>query len=124
MLLLLLLFCALYTSTASVALGPVVERSAMVRAFNSTAHGSWNQSTSFANETSQDVRADSSPSVNETGQDLWNSSNTFLEQEFGLSFATYNDVSSLPSNFKSFAVEKLRLTRQVVVSRPMSTLEQ
>ncbi|CAF9939064.1 hypothetical protein IMSHALPRED_001193 [Imshaugia aleurites] len=63
----------------------------MVRAFNSTAHGSWNQSTSFANETSQDVRADSSPSVNETGQDLWNSSNTFLEQEFGLSFATYND---------------------------------
>ncbi|KAL9066628.1 MAG: hypothetical protein Q9161_007458 [Pseudevernia consocians] len=53
--------------------------------------GSWNKSAFFSNNTGPGIVPVSIPSLNVTGQSLWNSSNSSLEQALWPSLETYNN---------------------------------
>lgn len=90
-----LLFCILYTPVASVMLSPVLEDHAATQALQFAGRGSWNQSSSFANGTDPTISPLSSPSLNNTGENLINNLSTSLEQVLWPSPDTYNNVGSL-----------------------------
>lgn len=91
----LLLLCTLYKPIASVVLWPVTGKPAVAQTVNPVDRGSWNKSASFSNDTDPNLRVVSSPSLNATGQSLWNSPNSSLEQALWPSLDTYNNVSYL-----------------------------
>lgn len=95
MLHLLLLLWALYKLTAGAVLWPVTEGHAMTQVLSPIDRGSWNKSAFFSNNTGPGIGPVSSPSLNATGQSLWNSPNSSLEQALWPSLETYNNVNFL-----------------------------
>ena len=98
MLYFLLLLCTLYKITAGALLQPVTGKGVPTQALNSIDRGSWNKSTSFSNNTGPGIWAVSGPSLNITGQSLWDSLNLSSDQALWSSLDTYNNVSSLASD--------------------------
>ena len=116
----LLLICTLYVPTASAVLLPVTGKGPMTQALNPIERGSWNESSSLANDTGPSPWAVSDPSLNTTAQNQWNSPNSSLEQALWPSLDTYNNVSEIStSKMKSCTLKERVLTPRLVVSGSM-----